>query len=590
MASQRSRSRERREREGTAAPPSASAGDNVSRSELDAILESVESRINGSIEAVEGRINESIKVSASEVKATFSSRLRQYDESVQRRFSHVESDVTAVQKRLEASEKDNEKLWDAVGHLQRSMAIAETAVPHKEDFSDESFNRKVDATILRISSKAILAKSAVQSCIASWLGEADLDTSQYELQGLDSSKKFVLQFKANAGTAKSRASKAFGLLRGSDGKWKDFSVSKPSGGEERLFISRDKNGAQVKRELDTRRLAGAWRAVCTDRPDFHVNKSEASFLSIGCPLFVLIPRQVTTLPTYDGTRNGSAKTRSITKLSRRSTRVCLARGKKFPGRVFSRLLTPWSKSKSSSIGLSSWNARALLHHKPRLRDAKRNLVDDVSMNSSILAFQELHGSKEKLELTYPRLHQKFHVFTSFTERLDAKGQPKQDEAGVALALAKCGTSSAECFSQRVFAPGRVLRVAAAAGDNESIYWNVHNYGLSAIQLNAIETAMGADVARAAANPRQVTVFVLGDFNYLCEGEYQRSLELPNDSRIGSHFLPAPRAWQAKWQSILKDLTELAQPWTHISAMRMASAPGLTASIRRSPRGFCSRSA
>ena len=74
------------------------------------------------------------------------------------------------------------------------------------------------------------------------------------------------------------------------------------------------------------------------------------------------------------------------------------------------------------------------------------------MNSSVLAFQELHRSKEKFELTYLRLHQNFHVFTSFTERLDAKGQPKQDEAGVALALAKCGTSSAECLSQRVFAP------------------------------------------------------------------------------------------------------------------------------------------
>ena len=71
--------------------------------------------------------------------------------------------------------------------------------------------------------------------------------------------------------------------------------------------------------------------------------------------------------------------------------------------------------------------------------------------------------------------------------------------------------------------------------------------------------MGADVVRAAANPRQITVFVLGDVNYLCEGEYQRSLELPNDPRIGSHSLPAPRAWQAKWQYILKDLTELAQP-------------------------------
>ena len=65
-------------------------------------------------------------------------------------------------------------------------------------------------------------------------------------------------------------------------------------------------------------------------------------------------------------------------------------------------------------------------------------------------------------LNYLRLHQNLYLFTSFTERLDAKGQPKQDEAGVALALAKCGTSSAECFSQRVFAPGRVLRVAASS--------------------------------------------------------------------------------------------------------------------------------
>ena len=206
--------------------------------------------------------------------------------------------------------------------------------------------------------------------------------------------------------------------------------------------------------------------------------------------------------------------------------------------VFNNLLIPWAKSRFASVSLVTWNGRAILHHKPRLRDRKRDIIDDLSVNGSVLAFQELHGSKEKLDLIYPRLHKQFYVFASFSERLDPHGQTKQDEAGVALAFAKCGTSSSEGFVPQVFVPGRVLRVSVAVGDCESIYWCIHNFGVSAAQMDSIEIAFRAE---AAENPRAVTVFAMGDVNYVCEGEYQRSLELPNDTRLGSHSLSLLRA-------------------------------------------------
>ena len=215
--------------------------------------------------------------------------------------------------------------------------------------------------------------------------------------------------------------------------------------------------------------------------------------------------------------------------------------------------------------MATWNGRAILHHKPKLRTSKKHLVDDLSLTCSVLAFQELHGTKEKFELAFARLHQKFFVFTSFTDRLDTQGLPKQDETGVALAFQKFGASSSNCFSQKSFAAGRVLRVAACCGLQESMYWCVHNHGLSAGQLVEIAHVLESDVCRARENPQRVTVCVLGDFNYLCSGEYQRSLEHPNDSRSGSHSLPAPRACQARWEHILRDLTEMSQPLdTHFS--------------------------
>ena len=43
-------------------------------------------------------------------------------------------------------------------------------------------------------------------------------------------------------------------------------------------------------------------------------------------------------------------------------------------------------------------------------------------------------------------------------------------------------------------------------------------------MQAIENALEADMMRANESPHLVSVSVLGDFNFLTEGEYQRLFE------------------------------------------------------------------
>ena len=81
----------------------------------------------------------------------------------------------------------------------------------------------------------------------------------------------------------------------------------------------------------------------------------------------------------------------------------------------------------------------------------------------VLAFQEIYGTKEKFEFAHVRLHQNFYVLSSFSDRVNVKGDQKQDEAGVALAFAKHESTSSDYFTPQVFAPRRVLRVSALTG-------------------------------------------------------------------------------------------------------------------------------
>ena len=51
------------------------------------------------------------------------------------------------------------------------------------------------------------------------------------------------------------------------------------------------------------------------------------------------------------------------------------------------------------------------------------------------------------------------------------------------------------------------------GTRQSIHYNIHNFALKGLLVQRTFTAIDADIRFAALNPLEVTLFLLGDFNF-----------------------------------------------------------------------------
>ena len=76
------------------------------------------------------------------------------------------------------------------------------------------------------------------------------------------SRRFILSFTGDAGTASRRAGKARALLR-SDGRWREFGAYRTvtGGSDHRVYVSVDKNPRQFRTETDAKRLVASIREV-----------------------------------------------------------------------------------------------------------------------------------------------------------------------------------------------------------------------------------------------------------------------------------------------------------------------------------------
>ena len=177
--------------------------------------------------------------------------------------------------------------------------------------------------------------------------------------------------------------------------------------------------------------------------------------------------------------------------------------------------------------VASWNARALLHHKPRLRAEKLCFLASFAMKTSITDLQEVHGTEASFRTAAPLICQAFHVFCSFSENAA--------EAGVITLLRK-STSDSGIFVQDGVIPGRVLRVQAWSSESESslIHWNIHNHDRSGADSIRVKKQIQTDIDAAKARPTCCVVIVSGDFNFLHPCEFRRSVAAPNSTRIDDH--------------------------------------------------------
>ena len=103
--------------------------------------------------------------------------------------------------------------------------------------------------------------SKVIDAIAEWRAAAGADSDDVaSLEGKEVGKRFVLRFKGAPGIASHRVRKALDALRISPGKWFDFTVLAPDNSSQRLNVGPDKNGKQIRMEIEARKLLNALKS------------------------------------------------------------------------------------------------------------------------------------------------------------------------------------------------------------------------------------------------------------------------------------------------------------------------------------------
>ena len=174
-------------------------------------------------------------------------------------------------------------------------------------------------------------------------------------------------------------------------------------------------------------------------------------------------------------------------------------------------------------------------------------------SSAVIALQETHGTLEELLLLLGNIGNSFMI--GFAPGAD------RATAGVATLISHefvgKGTSDSE-----IILPGRVLRSSVSANGRETIIYNIHNYGLSAGQVVFATVRIKRDIERARLAPSTVSVWLMGDFNFLCQGNLPICTSSPpvNDaSDRALALLPANQHSQySHWTKVLDELIELEQ--------------------------------
>lgn len=77
-------------------------------------------------------------------------------------------------------------------------------------------------------------------------------------------------------------------------------------------------------------------------------------------------------------------------------------------------------------------------------------------------------------------------------------------------------------------PGRVLRTAGRFQGKYLIHYNIHNHGLTAVQLRRLKQAIDEDLVHYNSNPIGVAIILSGDFNFVEEGFLSRHLKGGSD--------------------------------------------------------------
>ena len=212
--------------------------------------------------------------------------LKAHAEGIEKRFTTVEDDVTALKAQISELEADQRAARAAIEEMQtfqsrlaQRVGAAESQNPAvvRASRAADNWDRDANPGILRVGLEAPGARAKLRPVLDQWLATVRVGPGQeplrYDLRGPEFGKDFTLVFQGTPVCAAKCADDALESLRtnerDSEGRpvWKQMHVPPRLAGAEpiRIFVNRDRNNLERVTTQATKRLSRAVAATFPER-------------------------------------------------------------------------------------------------------------------------------------------------------------------------------------------------------------------------------------------------------------------------------------------------------------------------------------
>ena len=190
-------------------------------------------------------------------------------------------DINELTRRMDAFEQTGRQTESQINNLRTAVAAAESAVPVAEALDLEDFDREPDLSIVRLRVQDAITQESLLKAVGE-IFKANSKPADYKIIGQPLDKSFVIQLTGATGLVARRARKFLSLQNPEDG-WKDFHDTTPDNNETRIYIDKDKNRKQIKKEVLSRKLVRILKAKFPTK-DFNAQKRTGVITSNVFPL------------------------------------------------------------------------------------------------------------------------------------------------------------------------------------------------------------------------------------------------------------------------------------------------------------------
>ena len=206
------------------------------RSDLDDIMADMRNDMRRSIEESHDNLSNSLV-------QTVSNMVDRQNKVHQARFQGIEH-------RLNKLEAGDVVASASLAAMREQLAMASQESP--PPVQDDSFDRAIDASVLKLRTANQVAEQAFTKAIRCLMGELSLSDADWTCKPRPFGNMATLRLKGTAGLAALRVRKLLGSMRDGD-SWRDVTVDMADGSKTKLYIDHDKNGRQSKTELAIRK-------------------------------------------------------------------------------------------------------------------------------------------------------------------------------------------------------------------------------------------------------------------------------------------------------------------------------------------------